>query len=98
VDDQEVMPNAVQPDWMPDAPLLLSERQAAALIGVSERTVKRLIFAGELTRRKIGSRTLIPRSAIESFVKRDHQTETEEEKEERRRRAIERERRAEDAK
>lgn len=63
-----------QVEWMPDAPLMLSIIQASFLIGVSPRTTKRLIARRELVARKVGSRTLIPRSSIESFLKRNHET------------------------
>lgn len=63
-----------KPDWMPDAPLLLNILQAAAMLGVSQTTVKALIRRGELVRRKVGARTLIPRTSIENFVRKDHQT------------------------
>lgn len=56
--------------WMPDAPLLLTCLQVAALLGCSERTVKRLLSRRELTRRKVGGLTRIPRSSVEAFVRR----------------------------
>jgi excisionase family DNA binding protein len=65
-------------NWMPDAPLLLSIFQVAALLGVCPKTVRNLIAAGELPRRRIGSRLLVPRASVENFVKRDHQTHKEE--------------------
>jgi excisionase family DNA binding protein len=61
------------PDWKPE-PLLISVCQAAVLIGVSERTVKNLLKRGELVRRKVGRRTLIPRTSIQAFLKKDHST------------------------
>jgi excisionase family DNA binding protein len=61
------------PDWKPE-PLLLSVCQVAVLIGVSERTVKNLLAHGELVRRKVGRRTLVPRSSVMAFLKRDHAT------------------------
>ena len=60
--------------WMPDAPLLLTKRQAAALLNISERTIENLLRAGALARRKIGSRTLIPRTSVDAFIRRDHST------------------------
>jgi excisionase family DNA binding protein len=63
-----------QADWMPTVPLLLSIPQAAALLGVSQGTIKNLLARRELVRRKIGARTLIPRTSIDAFLKRDHQT------------------------
>jgi excisionase family DNA binding protein len=53
-------------------PLLLTQRQAALLLNVSERTIRRLLRDGELVRRKVGAKTLIPRTSVQSFVKRDH--------------------------
>jgi excisionase family DNA binding protein len=61
-------------DWTPDAPLLLTKRQAALLLNVSERTIGNLLASKQLVRRRIGSRCLITRSSVESFVKRDHPT------------------------
>jgi len=60
--------------WMPEAPLLLNIFQVAALLGVSPGTVKNLINCGELVRRKIGARTLVPRSSVENFIRKDHVT------------------------
>jgi len=54
--------------------LLLTLEEAAYLLNVSTRTVRRLLFRRELVRRKIGGKTLIPRSSVESFVRRDHAT------------------------
>jgi excisionase family DNA binding protein len=61
-------------DWKPSEPLLLSIEQTSALLGISQGTVKNLLRRRELARRKIGSRTLIPRSSVENFVKKDHPT------------------------
>jgi excisionase family DNA binding protein len=68
------MSESVQVAWKPDAPLLLTIEQAAMLLNISPRTVRRLLGRRELVRRKIGMRTLIPRSSVESFVRRDHET------------------------
>jgi excisionase family DNA binding protein len=65
-------------NWIPYAPLLLSIFQAAVLLGVSTSTVKNLLRSGELVRRKVGTRTLIPRTSVENFVRKDHQTHKEE--------------------
>ena len=62
------------PNWQPDAPLFFSIFQAAALLGVSTGTIKNLLRTGELVKRKVGSRTLIPRTSVENFVRKDHQT------------------------
>jgi excisionase family DNA binding protein len=81
------MSETTNTSWIPDAPLLLSIPQTAALLGISERTTKRLIARRELVSRKIGSRTLVPRTSVENFLRRDHETETPEQKKERRRKA-----------
>jgi excisionase family DNA binding protein len=62
------------PDWMPDAPLLLTKQQAAALLNISVRTVGNLLRMRELVRRRIGSRCLIPKTSVEAFLRKDHQT------------------------
>lgn len=49
---------------------LLSVREAAGQLGVSERTVCRLLTAGELPRVKIGRRTLIAPQDVRAFVHR----------------------------
>jgi len=67
-------PNLVE--WKPDTPLLLSIIQVAALLGVSPRTVRNLLHRRELVPRKIGARTLIPRTSVAAFLKKDHQTRT----------------------
>jgi excisionase family DNA binding protein len=60
-------------DWRPE-PALWSVQQAAVYLGVSVRTVNNLLRAKELVRRKIGRKTLIPKTSIENFLKRDHAT------------------------
>lgn len=60
------------PIWEPSAPLMLSVFQAHVLLGLCEKTVRNLIDAGELTARRVGDRLLIPRSAIEVFIRKDH--------------------------
>jgi excisionase family DNA binding protein len=62
------------PNWQPDAPLMFSVFQTHVLLGLCEKTIRNLIDAGELTARRVGDRLLIPRSSIESFIKRDHVT------------------------
>jgi len=68
------MSESVHVAWKPDAPLLLTIAQTASLLNLSPRTVRRLLRRRELVRRKVGARTLIPRTSIESFAKRDHAT------------------------
>jgi len=70
---QQEMSDTVQLDWMPE-PALWTKAQAAAYLNVSERTIGNLLRRRELVRRKIGSRTLIPRTSIEAFLKKDHAT------------------------
>ena len=50
--------------------LLVSLSEAAEAIGVCRRTVDNLIAAKQLPARKIGRRTLIPYSALITFVRR----------------------------
>jgi excisionase family DNA binding protein len=53
-------------------PILLSKRDAAALLGVCQRTVDNFIASKELPCRRLGRRTLIPYSALVAFSRRDH--------------------------
>src|SRR5258708_39598472 len=53
-------------------PLVYTIPEVAILLKVSERMVGTLLRSGQLVRRKIGSRTLVPRSSIEAFLRRDH--------------------------
>jgi excisionase family DNA binding protein len=66
---------AVQIDFRPE-PTLWSIQQAAIYLGVSIRAVGNLMARGELVRHKIGSRTLIPKTSLRSFLKRDHETQS----------------------
>jgi excisionase family DNA binding protein len=63
----------INANWTPE-PALWTRAQAAAYLNVSVRTVNNLLARKELVRRKIGSRALIPRSSVESFLRRDHST------------------------
>jgi len=56
---------------MNDAAILVSKKDAARMLSVSARTVDNLIAAKRLVVRKIGRRTLIPRSALEQLARRD---------------------------
>lgn len=49
-------------------PSNLSSDRAAHHIGVSRRTLDRLISAGRIRTAKIGSRRLIPREALREFL------------------------------
>src|SRR6266851_8454933 len=51
--------------------LLVSKKDAALMLSVSVRTVENLIAVKRLVARKLGRRTLIPRSSIEQLAKRD---------------------------
>lgn len=52
-------------------PLLVSESEAARLLGVSVRTIQKLLRAGRLSARYIGRRTLLPRAEVADFAARD---------------------------
>jgi excisionase family DNA binding protein len=54
--------------------LQYSREEAAALIGVSLRTLDRLVAEKEIVVRRIGRRVLINRDVLTQFIKRDHQT------------------------
>ena len=51
--------------------LLVSTKEAARLLSLSERSVYFLIQSGRLPSRKIGARRLVPREAVEKFATRD---------------------------
>ncbi len=53
------------------APLLVSETEAARLLGVSVRTIQKLLRAGGLSARHIGRRTLLPRAEVAAFAASD---------------------------
>jgi excisionase family DNA binding protein len=67
------MANETTTAWVPE-PALWTIPQAAAYLNVSPSTVKNLIRAGQLVRRKVGAKSLIPRTSLEAFLKRDHAT------------------------
>ena len=54
--------------------ILVDKRTAAALLGVSPRTVDNLVIRGELSVRRIGRRCLFERRTLERFARRDHPT------------------------
>ena len=58
------------------APLLVSKRDAAAMLSLCVRTVDKLIATKQLSARKVGKRILIPYSALVQFARRDHITTT----------------------
>jgi excisionase family DNA binding protein len=53
--------------------LLLSRREAAALLSISQRSLDYLISANILIVRRIGSRVLIPAEVLQRFVQTGHQ-------------------------
>lgn len=52
--------------------LLLSRREAAALLSISQRSLDYLIAGNILPVRRIGSRVLIPSEVLERFARTDH--------------------------
>lgn len=54
------------------APLLVSKRDAAALLSLCVRTVDNLIATKKLPARRVGRRILIPYAALVQFARRDH--------------------------
>ncbi len=55
-------------------PLVYSIDETALALRVSSRTIRNLLRAGQLVRRKIGSCTVIPVTSVEAFLRRDHAT------------------------
>lgn len=55
-----------------EAVLAVGTAEAARRLGVCERTIVNLVRAKELVSRKIGRRRVIPISALEAFLRRDH--------------------------
>ncbi len=53
-------------------PLLVSKRDAAALLSLCLRSIDNLIAAKQLPCRRIGKRVLIPYTALVAFARRDH--------------------------
>ncbi len=56
-----------QPTLMP---LLVPAREAARILGVSERTTRHLIYSGQLESVQIGTRRLVPVDALSEYVSR----------------------------
>jgi excisionase family DNA binding protein len=48
--------------------------EAARRLGLSARTVARLVLRDELPSRKVGRRRIIPVVALEAFLRGDHRT------------------------
>jgi excisionase family DNA binding protein len=56
------------PGQQPPAPRFLAVRVVAAELGVSEATVRRLVYDGWLVGVRIGSLLKVPRASIEEYV------------------------------
>ncbi len=54
--------------------IAVNKQEAAHMLGVSLRTIERLIALKELQVRRLGRRVLIPRTSLENFLRRDHPT------------------------
>ena len=54
--------------------MALSKNEAAQILGVSLRTVDRLIALKQLPVRRFGRRVLIQRSVLQDLFRRDHPT------------------------
>lgn len=54
--------------------LALSKLEAARMLGVSVRTVDRLIALKQLPVRRLGRRVLVPRNSLQSLLRTDHPT------------------------
>jgi excisionase family DNA binding protein len=67
------MADTFQLDFRPE-PALYTKAQAAIFLNVSPRTINNLLRAKELVRRKIGRKTLIPKTSLEAFLRKDHAT------------------------
>lgn len=61
------------PERIPE-PMALSKLEVARALGVSLRTVDRLIALKRLPVRRLGRRVLIPRDSLYSFLRADHPT------------------------
>jgi excisionase family DNA binding protein len=57
-----------KPEVALPAPLAYNRKEAAALMGLGERTLWTLVNRGDLRSIKVGSRVLIPRKAMEDFL------------------------------
>lgn len=49
-------------------PLLVPAREAARMLGISERTARHLIYSGALESVQIGTRRLVPTDALVTYV------------------------------
>jgi excisionase family DNA binding protein len=55
-------------------PIAVNKQEAAQMLGVSLRTIERLIALKELHVRRLGRRVLVPRTSLENFLRSDHPT------------------------
>lgn len=55
-----------------DAKLLVSREEAAEIVSLSIRSIDYLLASKELPFRKIGTRTMIPLSALQAFARMHH--------------------------
>lgn len=55
--------------------VLLSLREVSGLVGLSLRTITKLIGLGEIKSIRVGRRRLVPRDELERFARRNHPTE-----------------------
>jgi excisionase family DNA binding protein len=53
-------------------PILVSRTEAAALLGISRRSLDYLIADKKLTVRRIGTRVLVPYTELKRFARADH--------------------------
>lgn len=60
----------------PTKSIVLSKQEAAQMLGVSIRTIERLIALKELQVRRLGRRVLIPWTVLDGFLRNDHPTKT----------------------
>jgi len=64
---------SIIPNHRPE-PVAVSKAEAAEMLGVSLRTVDRLIALKELPVRRLGRRVLIPRNGLHNLLRSDHPT------------------------
>jgi excisionase family DNA binding protein len=62
-------------DRVPEA-LAMSKTEEARMLGVSLRTVDRLIALKQLPVRRLGRRVLVPRNGLQTLLRADHPTKT----------------------
>jgi len=70
------MPLTILPPKKPIPPLTaerlaVSRREAATMLGISERSLDNWTKAGKLTARKIGARVLYPVQSLQEFLNTD---------------------------